>query len=261
MTNQYFDVPNWTRLARLTTGRAENVDSIFDAVVAGFALLPTPLDLKNGSAFFVGTDTGSVNAYVLTTAYAQASYTDGMAIVFRAATTNTGDSTININGIGVIGLKDYAGNALTAGAIIAGGFTAGRYDSINNIIRVTGAATITNNGTINITNVVPAYGVATGTDAYSVTTNPFFNALTDGQTVRAKFPNANTGAACTLNANGTGAKPVVHIDGSAMTQGDIPANGDQTLIYDTNSGGQWQLLGPIVNVTGLMLLAELMAGD
>jgi hypothetical protein len=47
-----------------------------------------------------GVDTGAVNAYVLTFSANFSSYTDGTVVYWTPAHTNTGPSTLNINGIG-----------------------------------------------------------------------------------------------------------------------------------------------------------------
>lgn len=138
MTNAYFDTPNYTPLARLTSARAEAVDAIITAIVTGFSLLPTPTQIKEGTINFVATDTGAANAYVISLPYAPLAYDDGLEIIFRPAlgNTNTGASTINVNGLGVIGLRDYAGNALTVGAVLGLGLVQARFDATGNYFRI-----------------------------------------------------------------------------------------------------------------------------
>jgi hypothetical protein len=66
-----------------------------------------------------GVDTGGVNAYVLTFTANFTSYTDGIIIYWIPANTNTGASTINVNGLGVINIVNPDGSALSAREIIA----------------------------------------------------------------------------------------------------------------------------------------------
>jgi hypothetical protein len=66
-----------------------------------------------------GVDTGSVNAYILNFTANFTAYSDGIVIKWIPANTNTGASTININGLGVINITNSDGSALVAGEIIA----------------------------------------------------------------------------------------------------------------------------------------------
>jgi hypothetical protein len=66
-----------------------------------------------------GVDTGGVNAYILNFAAPYTSYVDGTVIYWIPANTNTGPSTINVNGLGVVNLVNQGGSALTAGQIFA----------------------------------------------------------------------------------------------------------------------------------------------
>jgi hypothetical protein len=66
-----------------------------------------------------GIDTGIANAYILNFTASFTSYTDGIVLYWIPANTNTGASTININGLGVINITNADGSALLAGEIIA----------------------------------------------------------------------------------------------------------------------------------------------
>lgn len=66
-----------------------------------------------------GVDTGSANAYSLTFTANFSSYVDGTVIYWLPANTNTGGSTLNVNGLGALTILDQNGAGLTAGAIIA----------------------------------------------------------------------------------------------------------------------------------------------
>jgi hypothetical protein len=63
-----------------------------------------------------GTDTYAVTGPVAITAYAS-----GQIVFVTFTNANTGASTLNINSTGAVALKDNEGNALSAGALIAGG--------------------------------------------------------------------------------------------------------------------------------------------
>jgi phage-related tail fiber protein len=83
-----------------------------------------------------------------------------------------------------------------------------------------------------------AYATASGTDSYTVSI-PGILTLTEGLSVKIKFPNANTGAA-TLNINGLGAKVIQKSNGSALSAGNIKAGQIMHLVY---GGSVFQLLG------------------
>lgn len=67
-----------------------------------------------------GVDTGSVNAYALTFTAQFSAYADGIIIYWIPSNTNTGASTINVNGLGAVAITNQDGTALRPGQIIAG---------------------------------------------------------------------------------------------------------------------------------------------
>lgn len=66
-----------------------------------------------------GVDTGSANAYLLNFTASFTAYADGIQITWIPANTNTGASTINVNGLGVVNIVNPDGSALTARQLIA----------------------------------------------------------------------------------------------------------------------------------------------
>ena len=96
---------------------------------------------------------GVADAYTLTlneTGYT--AYFAGMYFACEIMATNTGASTIDVNGIGVQTITDRAGNALQAGELQAGGIYEFRYDGTNFQLMgtVAGAASVTD---LNVTGV------------------------------------------------------------------------------------------------------------
>ncbi len=76
-------------------------------------------------------DSGSANAYVLalsTNLQSVDSYKDGMTVTFKAGNSNTGPSTVNINGLGVKSITRSDGSALVAGDINAGEYNQFTYN-------------------------------------------------------------------------------------------------------------------------------------
>ena len=66
-----------------------------------------------------GVDTGIVNAYVLNFTANFSSYVDGSVVYWIPSNTNTGASTININGLGVINIVAPSGGVLSVGQLVA----------------------------------------------------------------------------------------------------------------------------------------------
>jgi hypothetical protein len=73
--------------------------------------------------------TGSSNTYSVTPSPAPTSYVDGMAVSVKINSTCTGASTLNINGLGSISIKDSLGNAIVSGGLKANIIYTFRYES------------------------------------------------------------------------------------------------------------------------------------
>lgn len=66
-----------------------------------------------------GIDTGSVNAYLLNFVANFTAYVDGIVIYWIPSHTNSGGSTINVNGLGVVAITNQDGTALSSGQLQA----------------------------------------------------------------------------------------------------------------------------------------------
>lgn len=66
-----------------------------------------------------GVDTGIANAYVLTFTASFSAYADGIVIYWIPSHSNTGASTINVNGLGVVSITNQDGSALKINQLIA----------------------------------------------------------------------------------------------------------------------------------------------
>lgn len=66
-----------------------------------------------------GVDAGVANAYILNFPASFTAYADGIFIIWIPANTNTGASTINVNGLGVVNIVNPDGSALQSGEIVA----------------------------------------------------------------------------------------------------------------------------------------------
>lgn len=87
-----------------------------------------------------GTTSGSANTYNLTLNPALTAYTAGVCVAVKIHATNTGSSTININGLGAKTIKDSKGNNLTASKLMLNGVYTLRYDGTNFILQGEGAS-------------------------------------------------------------------------------------------------------------------------
>lgn len=76
-------------------------------------------------------DSGAANAYIITYTNIVATYTAGLSLQFQASNTNTGASTINVNGQGLKNIVLPNGAALPAGSITAGSIIDIQYDGTN----------------------------------------------------------------------------------------------------------------------------------
>jgi hypothetical protein len=84
--------------------------------------------LKQGLTSY-GIDSGAANAYVVTMPFTQTAYTDGLEVSFKASATNTGASTVNVDGLGAKAIVRRDGTALSASDILVGKIIAVRYNS------------------------------------------------------------------------------------------------------------------------------------
>ncbi len=101
-----------------------------DGSTAGGIKIPTASDLQKQS-FTFGTVGGTANAITLTHSPVVSAYTNGLYLSFKAASANTGATTVNVDGLGVKNIyKVYNGalTALSSGDIISGAIYGLFYD-------------------------------------------------------------------------------------------------------------------------------------
>jgi hypothetical protein len=80
----------------------------------------SPAAIQAG-AYTTGNDTGSANAYAVTLSPPPAALTPGMMVsIDNISGTNTGSSTINVNGMGALPIQGPAGAALQGGEMAVG---------------------------------------------------------------------------------------------------------------------------------------------
>ncbi len=78
-------------------------------------------DSSLGYVNAIATDVGTSNNYIVTCSFGSpTAYNQGMTVVFIAANTNTGASTITVSPLGSFQIVDQAGDALVSGMIQVG---------------------------------------------------------------------------------------------------------------------------------------------
>ncbi|HTU32375.1 MAG TPA: glycosyl hydrolase family 28-related protein [Candidatus Acidoferrum sp.] len=80
---------------------------------------PSGINVTGGLNFYA--DSGSANAYVITTSPLANSIPVGSVFNFEAAHANTGVSTLNVDGLGAISIRKNGGTGTSAGANLAAG--------------------------------------------------------------------------------------------------------------------------------------------
>jgi len=91
----------------------------------------TGKDVDGEGALPYAADTGAADAYAIALDPVLSEYITGMPIFFKAENTNTGASTLDINGLGVKTIKKNGASDLAAGDIEAGQITIIAYDGTN----------------------------------------------------------------------------------------------------------------------------------
>lgn len=187
------------------------------------------------------TDTGTTNALVITPTPAMTALTAGQAFWFKPAnTTTSGTATINISGLGTVGLANQDGTLLLAGQLIAGSYYLGVTAGPGNPIRVIDPSRINGSFTITLTGFTS--GNPTGTVNYAIGS--------DGKGVDVWFPSVginNTNSNAT-SMNGTGVPSVLSattaktyvifvLDSGTATWGNVAGLTTTTWTFNKNNVG------------------------
>ena len=98
---------------------------------------------------YSGTDTGTTNAYAV--AISNFSYVNGIVLYFIASTTNTGPSTLTINGVGSFAILNQNLTSLSANQIIAGSVVEVLYSSGSWILVASANSAVPTSGTFSAT--------------------------------------------------------------------------------------------------------------
>lgn len=224
---------------------------------AGLSLDPTHDDqlfnalqiLGRQSASAYAADTGVANAYIVAYTPAITALTDGLTLKFKAKTANTGASTFSPNGLPAGPIVGGANSALQGGEIVPTGevwvqwnSTIGTgswvmIDSSGGSIQVAGGTKSQHAPTMaQLQSGAPSFALDTGVaNTYVCAFLPAITARIEGLPLRFKAKNANTGAS-TFN-DGVGVVALVGGAHSALQGGEIAANGDCWVQWNTSIGG------------------------
>lgn len=90
----------------------------------------TAAQIEDGALNYLGTVTGT-NTLTASLTPAITAYVTGMVFAFKVATTNTASTTLNVNSVGALTIKNAEGNSLSGGELVAGNIVEVRYDGTN----------------------------------------------------------------------------------------------------------------------------------
>lgn len=227
--NSYFDWPSRPanqRFVAYDTVRSGDVNAALDLASAGFALLPSPYDINAGRGNFAP-DTGTPNTYVVALSAQVNALQQGLQVRFRALNSNTGASTLNVNGLGAVALVGQDGaTALAAGAITAGQMVTAEYDGTRFQLRTSATALSQDPAAIQKQSYTAAATTGAG-GAYAIALAPVLTAYAQGVSMMVTFGVASL-ASPTLAVNGLANPPQMVkqlYDGTYtnIAAGDIPA--------------------------------------
>jgi hypothetical protein len=194
------------------------------------------------------TDTGTVNALVGTIAPVPLGLTPGLSVRIRIANTNTGATTFNLNGLGVVAVTTTNGAQLSAGQIVADEIVDLVYNGstwqCSTIGIQTSSSVVNNHNSLNL-----PYCADTGTVNNVVAPfSPAITSVTAGNIIEVKIANTNT-AASTITVNSLASVPIVDLFGNPLQPGEIHANEVALMIFN---GSAWQLVNYAAGAGGLV---------
>ena len=123
-------------IAQITLARSSDINDLKSSIEIAFALLPNETKLQRGTVNFT-VDSGTANSYVVTMDSSITTYTDGLQVVFRPLNSNTGSSTINVNGLGSKSIVLTNSDPIQAGDINAGAVIDIRYSTATGFFHLT----------------------------------------------------------------------------------------------------------------------------
>jgi len=174
-----------------------------------------------GGYFTVG---GTANAITLTSATgAPSGYSTGQEFCFRANATNTGVTTVNVDGLGIKTIKTLSGADLPAGYLSTAVDTCLRYDGVNMVANVSTGA-LADQVPTNANLSAAVCGTASfSSDVYTFSpVGTGFRPLQAGMYLSFKLPSGSANTTTTPDVDYNGSTYVIKwIDGSALAANDL----------------------------------------
>lgn len=223
---------------KLTNGNNPNPGDLIVGMLAEFQYDGTNFQLMNpaswasqvaiqNSSYIYASDTGTANTYAITLSPVPAAYVTGMKVSTKIVHTNTGASTLALNGLSAKPIKLTNGNAINANDLLAGMTADFQYDGTN--FQLLNPQTWVSQWDVQNGKYI-YYADSGNANAYAITVSPVPAALVVGMQFNINMAHSNTGAS-TLNVNGLGAASLTAINGSALVSGNIVAGGIYSVIY------------------------------
>lgn len=209
-------------------------------------------------------DTGLTNAYVVDPNPAISAYAAGVRAYFKAANTNTGASTINLNSLGAVTIKKSGSQDLQASDIVTGSIYLVMHDGTNfqlltpifqpiattaNFIyaapdnasgKPSFRAMVARDVPETVRHDAQQYNTSSGTStAYTLSLTPAPTAYFGGMVIRFLAHTANAIGPVTINVNGLGAKTIKKNVNQDLAASDILNGQVIELCYD-GSNFQYQ---------------------
>jgi len=220
------------------------------ALIKGTNLVPTSDDLqqilKSTRSQYINyvEDEGVVDALSVTFDPAFTELSVGLPIRVKAANTNTGITTIQIDNISPIEIKRGNGASLFAGDIKAGQIVNliydGTYFQVENFSGYTSEVINNNTYVVDIPYIADTSG---SPNVITAVFSPEITSLGAGDIIEVKIANTNTGNT-TIDVNSLPTKEVRSVDLQQLAAGQITAGMMALLKYD---GTYFQLTNPVKN--------------
>jgi hypothetical protein len=205
--------------------------------------------------YIYAVDTGAANAYVVATNPSYGSLDDGSIVAFQASNTNTGASTLTVNGLATVDLLFSPGTPLIANQIIGISDYLAMYNNILGAFILLNPTNVLTPNNIQVQSFTSASDTGSA-NAYVVALNPPLVTNVFGTFISVYAANNNTGAS-TLDAGG-GALNIITNDGLSLVGGEILAGINYQFM---SNGGNWQLINSSLPPAGTVTVTQLQNGQ
>lgn len=139
-------------------------------MATSYQLFTNPAKMRSTKYNDYVVDSGAANAYVITPVPAITAYVAGQQFTFLVGNTNTGASTLNVNGLGAIAITKNVSSPLSANNLTVGAIATVSYDGTN--MQLSTAGVSTNGYTNGTTTKNAADASATQTIAHGLGSTP-----------------------------------------------------------------------------------------